>query len=93
MSDLNNISTAAEIIGYIAGAITTTCLLPQVVHIIRNKSSNDVSLLSYVLLATGVSMWFIYGILQYDLRIIITNAVSFVLCLFIILLTISYKSK
>ena len=73
-----------DIIGSIAGTLIVLSLFPQLITIIRNKSSKDVSILMYTVLFIAQCLWTSYGILKKDLEIIITNILSGILTLFII---------
>ena len=78
------------IIGIIAGIITTLSTLPQAIKIIRLKRTKDISLGMYILLFTGVSLWFVYGILINDIPLIFANAVGSVLSFLILIMKLKY---
>lgn len=87
----NNLSeNFSNIIGTIAGLITTFALLPQVLKIYKTKSAKDISLTMFIFLAIGVFLWFVYGILINETPIILANLVSFVLISSIILMKIRF---
>lgn len=67
-----------EIVGTIAGILTTIASLPQIIKILRTKSSTDISKGTYVLLLTGTIIWLIYGILIKSIPLIIFNAITFI---------------
>ena len=52
---------------------------------------SDVSLFMPILLSVGMTLWMIYGIIISDLPIILWNAISVILNLGMIGLTIKYK--
>jgi MtN3 and saliva related transmembrane protein len=79
------------IIGYIAGFLTTICLFPQLVKIIKTKSSNDVSIPTFIILLLGQIFWILYGFNMNDLRIIITNVISGILCFLILLASVIFN--
>jgi len=81
------------ILGLVAGTLTTIGFLPQVIKSWRTKKTTDVSLLMPTLLAIGISLWLIYGILLNDFPIIIANAISLVFNMIQILLVIRYSRK
>lgn len=84
--------TIAYIIGTIAGVIIVICLIPQLISIIKNRSAKDISVESYLLLLTGQLLWGIYGVLKWDIQLIVSNIVSCVITLNIIILACYYKS-
>ncbi len=67
-----------DLLGYIAGFLTTVAFLPQVVKTIRYRSTKDISLSMYILLCTGITLWIAYGFWLGALPVIIANGVSLV---------------
>jgi len=67
---------AATYVGSIAGALTTLSFLPQVVRVYQLKSANDISYGYLGMFATGVSLWFGYGVLIRSTPVILTNLVT-----------------
>jgi MtN3 and saliva related transmembrane protein len=80
-----------EIIGGIAGFLCTVSFLPQVIKIIRSKNAKDISLSTFIIFASGVFIWVIYGLLINDLPVIMTNVVIFILAMLIVFMKIKYK--
>ncbi len=78
------------IIGLIAATFTTISFVPQVVKSWRTKSAKDLSLGMFAIFCTGVFLWLIYGIINRDLPIILSNAVTFVLAVTILILKIRH---
>lgn len=83
----------AEVIGVIAGACTALSLLPQLVKLIKEKKASDISVFYLLLLFAGLCLWIYYGVLREDLPIIITNIVSLVINVAVLILSLRYKSK
>lgn len=81
-----------DIIGYIATVLTIITGIPQLIKIIKSKSSNDVSLSTFVILLVAQMLWIIYGFYRLDVQIIITNIIAGFITLFIIYITIYYNS-
>jgi MtN3 and saliva related transmembrane protein len=79
-----------EIIGYVAGFLTTICMLPQLIKILISKSAKDVSLLTFFVLICGEILWIVYGMYVNDMRIIIPNIISCCLSILIFFATIHY---
>jgi MtN3 and saliva related transmembrane protein len=80
-----------NVIGIVAGILTSISLLPQLIKIIKNKKSEDVSVPMLIILFCGVGLWIYYGFLREDLPIIATNISSLLLNTSIIILSIKYK--
>lgn len=79
------------ILGLVAGLLTTSSFIPQLIKGYRTKRMDDVSLLMPAVLGTGMFLWLLYGIAVNDLPIIIWNAISVALNLGIIFLKIRYS--
>lgn len=82
-----------ELIGFIAGSLTTFCFLPQALKIIKEKDVRGVSLATYIIFGSGVILWFIYGILLSSLPIIIFNGLTFLITIAIIINIIKHSKK
>jgi MtN3 and saliva related transmembrane protein len=67
------------LIGLTAAVCTTASYLPQLKKCWQTRSADDLSLKMFLILATGIALWVLYGVLQGDAVIILANAVS--LCL------------
>jgi MtN3 and saliva related transmembrane protein len=76
----------AFLLGIMAGAMTTGSIVPQVIKIVQSKSSRDVSTLFFVIMAGGMLLWLVYGILRPDAVIVLWNAISLSLTLAILAL-------
>jgi len=82
---------SANILGFIAGTLTTLAFLPQVLKTWRSKSARDISLGMFVIFSSGVFLWLLYGVQLNALPIIIANSVTLVLALTILIFKIKYK--
>ena len=80
-----------DTIGYIAAAFTTFAFLPQLIKIIKNKKANDVSLLMYLVMLTGIGLWLAYGIMIHSLPVIAANSLTFLFVLAILFLKVRFK--
>jgi MtN3 and saliva related transmembrane protein len=80
-----------EILGLVAGTITSVTFLPQVVKIWQTKSAKDLSIMMLLLLMLGVVLWLIYGLVVMSAAIIYTN--SMVLAMSLIMLFFKLKFK
>ena len=66
--------TYLEILGLIAGAVTSMGYLPQLYKGCKTKKLEDISYYMPAILAIGMSLWLIYGIFLEALAVIIANA-------------------
>jgi MtN3 and saliva related transmembrane protein len=75
---INNIIDAdlVEVFGLIAGIITSIGFIPQIIKGHRTKKLEDVSFHMLIVLAIGMSMWFVYGFLKEASAIVIANAIG-----------------
>jgi MtN3 and saliva related transmembrane protein len=60
-------------VGYIAGTLTSIASIPQVIKTLRSRHVRDISIWQPLLLAFGVALWMIYGILINDTPVIVAN--------------------
>lgn len=81
-----------ESIGFIAGFCTSIAFVPQVINIIKTRSTKDISLLMYLIFCTGLAFWMIYGYLKYSYPIIIANAITLLLAVVIIAMKLKWRS-
>lgn len=65
--------------GTAAAFCTTASYLPQLRKCWRTGETGDLSLRMLLLLAAGLALWLIYGMLRGDAVIIIANGISLVL--------------
>ncbi len=65
--------------GFIAGALNTFSYLPQVMKIWRTKETKDISLLMYIALTVGTTLWFVYGIELGQAPIYVANGITLLL--------------
>ena len=82
-----------QILGIIAGLLTSVSAIPQIVKIIKEKEAKDVSLKMLIILLAGVGLWIVYGSLKNDWVLIATNGLSFLLNAMIFTLRIIYGKK
>lgn len=80
----------ADLIGFMAAVICSISMTPQVIKIYRTKKTNDLSLGAFSVLATGLFLWLIYGLVIHSLPIIAGNAVGVSFTLYIIFMKIRH---
>ena len=82
---------SANIVGYIASAVTVFTFLPQVIKTWKEKSAKNVSLLMFVIAITNEILWIAYGVMRDDMVIILTNIVMMCMASFMIYLKLRFK--
>ena len=85
--------TAADILGYAAGAVTAFTFLPQVVKTWRERSAKDISLYMFLIAFINEIMWLVYGFMIDNMVVILTNAVMLVMSGIMIGLKLKYNHK
>ena len=80
-----------QIVGILAGILTATSMLPQLLKIIKEKKAEDISITMLIVLLSGLSLWIAYGIMREDLPIIATNSFSVLVNITIVVLRIKYS--
>ncbi len=66
---------------------------PQAYRIYKNKSSKNVSILSYVIFSFGTLTWLVYGLLINDLPIILGFILGVIGSWLVLILTLIYNKK
>ena len=80
----------ADLIGFIATAFTTVAFIPQLLRAWQTKKTEDLSLLTLVILAIGLVLWLVYGLLANLKPIIFANTFTLVLVSATIVLKLRY---
>lgn len=80
-----------NLIGFIAAAVGTSLMLPQVIKSVRTKSVGDVSLGMLTLYVINCLLWLVYGIFLKAWPLIICNFIALILGTFQLNLKIKYK--
>jgi MtN3 and saliva related transmembrane protein len=80
------------LLGLLAGVLTTTSFIPQLLKIWRTRSADDISTGMFVAFCIGVTLWLIYGALNRDIAIIVSNFVTLVLAMTVLVLKIRYSA-
>jgi MtN3 and saliva related transmembrane protein len=78
-------------LGLLAGILTTSSFIPQVIKIYKTRETKDISLAMFIVLCSGISMWAIYGFYIRSLPVIFANTISFVFAFIIVVFKIKYK--
>ncbi|KZD08347.1 SemiSWEET family sugar transporter [Oceanibaculum pacificum] len=80
-----------DLIGTVAGALTTFSFLPQVIKTWRSRSTRDISLTMFTVFFTGALLWLIYGLLLQSFPIVLANGVTMLLVTAVIGLKLRYR--
>ena len=84
-SPLCNIAINLEIIGGIAGTLSTIAFLPQAILIWKTNSTAGISLGMYILYSCSLILWAIYAYLLNCYSLLITELVTLVIVSYILI--------
>ena len=74
----------ADMLGLLAGAVTSMGFVPQLIRGFTTKKLDDVSYFMPVILAVGMSMWLAYGLLIESFSVVVANGFGIGCCLLLI---------
>src|SRR5262249_46345794 len=66
---IEKIPAYANLIGLVAGALTTLSFVPQLLRTLRTRRAGDVAYGMLMIFITGVTLWLIYGLMLRSLPI------------------------
>jgi len=78
------------LVGVVAGILTTSSFVPQVVKTWKTRHTKDLSLFMFFMLLAGIALWLTYGIVRRDIPIILANGVSLMFVVIILSFKIRY---
>lgn len=79
-----------EVIGMVAGILTTCAFFPQVVKTVKSRSTDDLSWTWLVMTICGVFLWLVYGMYIHSISLIFANAIT--MCCVMVLFAIKYHN-
>jgi len=77
-------------LAFVAGAMTSTGYIPQIVKGFRTRKLDDVSLVMPAILGFGMFLWLIYGLARTDYAIIVANIVGAALTTALVVMKIRF---
>jgi len=78
-------------IGFLAALLTTFSFLPQAILTLRTRKTDEISLTMYLMLNVGIVCWLVYGLVLNDLALILSNTVTLLFSVPILLVKSSNK--
>lgn len=82
-----------NILGTIAGILTSVSMLPQLIKVIKEKNVEDISGLMLATLITGLCLWVWYGILKEEWPIILSNGFAVLLNITLFTMFLIYRKR
>jgi len=81
-----------DIIGIVAGILTSSSIVPQIVKTLKKKKATEVSVFMFIVMMTGNALWVYYGFDKSDIAIISTNFLALGLNITMLVLKYRYRS-
>ena len=75
---------SVEILGYIAGLISTLAFFPQVLKVWKTNSTNDLSMAMYILYLISLILWSVYAWVIHAYSLLLTEVITALLVGYII---------
>lgn len=85
--------TVIDLIGYFAAIGTTGSFIPQAIKVFKTRSTNDLSLGTYLFFNMGVVFWGTYGVLVNSVPMILANGITFIMSFYILTMIIKHKRE
>jgi MtN3 and saliva related transmembrane protein len=82
---------AIQMLGLVAGSLTTAAFLPQVIKTWKTRSAKDLSLGMFSLFCLGVLLWLVYGIVVNDIPVIAANLLTLMLASTLLFFKLRFK--
>jgi len=82
-----------EIIGLLAGSLTTISFVLQVYKTWKTKSAENLSLSMFMVYIIGISLWFTYGLEIHSISMIISNTITAILSFTLIYFKFRYRDR
>jgi MtN3 and saliva related transmembrane protein len=82
-----------QLLGLVAGTLTTAAFLPQVLKTWKTRSAKDLSLGMFSLFCLGVALWLVYGIMVKDIPVIAANLITLMLASTLLFFKLRWKNQ
>lgn len=84
-----------ELVGAVAAMLTTSAFFPQALKTLRTRETGGLSVVMYVMLVVGVSLWLVYGLMIGSMPLILANGIVLVpqLAVLVLLLQQARQAK
>ena len=81
-----------DILGLLCAMLTGILYIPQLVHMIKRKSTKDVSYLFLILTIFNSIMWVVYGFYENNIPIILSDIFIFLTSVIMLIVKIFYEN-
>ncbi len=79
------------LLGAVAGVLTSVAMLPQLIKVLKEKNADDISLLTLIVLLSGLLLWVWYGVLKEEWPIILSNGFAILVNLVLLISSLIFK--
>lgn len=80
----------AEIVGFVAGILVASSLIPQTIKSWKTKSTNDISIAWMLINISGQTLWTLYGFLIKSPSLIVMSSITLALAISLLILKIKH---
>ena len=80
-----------ELLGCLAGVLTSVAYFPQIVKLLKTKQAAGISIPMYFCSLTGCVLWFFYGVIINSIALIIFNVINISSAFIVIVLSLKYQ--
>lgn len=80
-----------NVLGIIAGVLTSVSMIPQLIKVIKEKDAENLSWVMITILISGLSLWVWYGFIKDELPIILSNAFAVLVNLTLLICSFIFK--
>lgn len=82
-----------EIIGFIAGGLSSALFVPQIIKVFKEKSAEEISLLTVIIGIVSAGLWLWYGVQNDHISMMVTNAIGIVASIVLLILKLVYQKQ
>ncbi|AYO56737.1 hypothetical protein CO230_00435 [Chryseobacterium sp. 6424] len=82
-----------EIIGFIAGGLSSSLFIPQIIKILKEKSAVEISLVTCIIGVVSSGLWLWYGIIQEHISMMVTNSIAVIATTILIICKLIYNGE
>jgi MtN3 and saliva related transmembrane protein len=82
-----------DIVGFAAGVLTSINIIPQIIHSIKTKEVEDISLWMFLIYDVGLILWVTYGLMIGSYPIIVMDGIACLSSLLMTYLKLRYHPK
>ena len=80
-----------QVLGLVAGSLTTAAFFPQVLKTWKTRSAKDLSLGMFSFFCVGVALWVVYGFMVNDVPVIAANLITLLLAATLLFFKLTFK--